>query len=53
MISAAVNVLLTLAIANDVERVTADLPPMSAMPLTPSHVEPSGRTMATEMPGIA
>jgi len=51
--SAAVNVLLTLAIANDVDRVTTTLSGTSARPLTPDQVDPSGRTIATETPGIA
>jgi hypothetical protein len=48
-----VNVLLTLAMAKDVSRVTGALVWMSAMPLTPDHIAPSGRTIATEMPGMA
>ena len=41
--SAAVKVLLTLAIANDVSRVTGALVPMSAMPLTPDQVGAIGQ----------
>ena len=51
MTSAPVNVLLTLAIANEVEGVTGRLALTSAIPLTPSHELPSGKRIVTEMPG--
>ena len=51
--SAAVNVLVTLARANAVSGVTATLPRMSAMPLAPVQVVPSGKMTVTDTPGIA
>ena len=49
--SAAVNVLLMLAIANEVDGVTGVFVATSATPLTPSHALPSGNRIVTEMPG--
>ena len=50
-ISAAVKVLLTLAIANAVDGVTGVFFATSARPLTPSQELPSGKRIVTEMPG--
>ena len=49
--SAAVKVLLMLAIANVVDGVTGAFFATSARPLAPSHELPSGNRMVTEMPG--
>ena len=49
--SAAVNVLLTLAIANEVDGVTGVLATTLANPLTPCQALPSGNRMVTDMPG--
>ncbi len=47
------NVLLTLATAKAVSGVTGDLVLRSAKPLDPRQTVPSGKRIATEMPGIA
>ena len=47
------NVLLTLATAKAVSVCTGVLALTSARPLVPSHRVPSGKRIATEMPGIA
>jgi hypothetical protein len=52
-INADVKVLLTLAMANPVDGVTRRFASTSASPLTPRHEDPSGMTMATDIPGIA
>jgi hypothetical protein len=48
---AAVKVLLTLAMAKDVDAVTGVLAATFARPLTPTHELPSGKRIVTEIPG--
>ena len=52
MISAAVNVLETLAIENAVSAVTGRPAATSASPDRPRQIEPSANTIATDMPGM-
>ena len=53
MISAAVNVLDTLATENAVSAVTGRPAATSARPDRPRQTEPSAKTIATDTPGIA